>query len=192
MSNTRGGGLFADRPGEDGLPLDAAPYDAIGHRAVWSDDMRHRFILWRDWGPKCLRNFVQVIGLNPSTATEEENDPTLRRVIAFAKREGAAGLVMTNRFSFRSTNPNALYEMLAEQHRLKENDRFLRDVAKYARLRIAAWGTHGDCLGRAAAVVKMMEQDGRALHCLGRNKDGSPRHPLYVPANQRLELFLET
>lgn len=191
MTNKANAGLFIERPGDDGLPEDSAPFEAIGYRAVWSDDMQHRFILWRDWGPKCLRNFVQVIGLNPSTANETENDPTLRRVIAFAKREGAAGLVMTNLFSFRSTNPNALYSMPAGEHRLGENDGYLREAAKYARLRIAAWGTHGDYLGRADAVIKLMRDDGRALHCLGTNNDGSPRHPLYVPANQQLEIFKE-
>ena len=186
------GGLFDDRPGEDGLPQDAAAFHRIGHRAIWSDDKRHRFILWRDWGPQPLRNFVQIIGLNPSTADETENDPTLRRVITFAKRMGYGGLVMTNLFSYRSTDPEALYDLPDADLLPPANDEFLRDVARYARRVIAAWGTHGNYKGRGEQVAEMLANDGVPLLCLGndkdqgRNKDRTPKHPLYLPGDAEL------
>lgn len=179
-------GLFAlnDRPGEDCAAENPEAFDRIGHRAVWSDDTRHRFILWRDWGPRCLENFVQFIGLNPSTANETENDPTLRRVIGFAKGLGAAGVVMTNIFSLRSTNPRALYD--CTDHRLADNDSFLRDVAKFARVTICAWGCHGGLLRRGEQVAEMLRDDGRRLWCYGKTGNGQPKHPLYLPADSLL------
>ena len=76
-----------------------------------------------------------VIGLNPSSANETVNDPTLRRVIALGKRLGMFGVVMTNLFSFRSTLPDALYDIPEEEHRLAVNNEWLLDVAKWAKVR---------------------------------------------------------
>lgn len=183
------GGLFHDSPGEDGLPEDAEPFERLGHRAVWSDDFKHRYILWRDWQPKVLRRYLQVIGLNPSTANETDNDPTLRRVIALGKRLGMFGVVMTNLFSFRSTDPAGLKSVPPDGHRIEDNNEFLLDAAKWAKVRVAAWGTHGSYLGRGPQVAKMLADAGYPLHCLGRNADGSPKHPLYLPDKAQLEPY---
>jgi hypothetical protein len=61
----------------------------------------HRYTLWRIWDHMFCTDYVQFIGLNPSTADESQDDPTVRRCIDFAKRWGAGALCMTNIFAFR-------------------------------------------------------------------------------------------
>jgi hypothetical protein len=79
-------------------------FDEAG--AAFSEDRRHRYELWRIWDRK-VRKMV-VIGLNPSTADETKNDPTIRRCINFAQRERCGGLVMLNLFGFRATDPKVM------------------------------------------------------------------------------------
>ena len=49
--------------------------DAVSE-AVYSDCERYRYLLTRVWGPGPKALFVM---LNPSTATEVQNDPTVER-----------------------------------------------------------------------------------------------------------------
>lgn len=44
--------------------------------AIFSDDRKYRFALFRMWDLKAPN--VMFIGLNPSTANEHDNDPTIR------------------------------------------------------------------------------------------------------------------
>ena len=115
------------------------------------------------------------IGLNPSTADETQDDPTIRRCIAFAKAWGYSALCMTNIFAFRATDPK---DMKAEEFPIggHENDLSLHSLSESAGIVIAAWGVHGTHLDRNADVMKLIPN----LHCLGTTKDGHPRHPLYL------------
>ena len=70
--------------------------------AVISHCKRYRYRLARHWGAGSALPFVM---LNPSTADADNDDPTIRRCIAFAKREGAGGIVVANLFAFRATSP---------------------------------------------------------------------------------------
>lgn len=49
--------------------------------AQFSDCRMYRYALWRVWaqGDGC----ITFIGLNPSTADENKDDPTIRRCIGF-------------------------------------------------------------------------------------------------------------
>ena len=137
---------------------------------------RYRYALWRRWG---AGPNVMFVGLNPSTAEEEIDDPTIRRCITFARTWGYGGLCMTNLFAYRSTQPA---EMLAQVDPVGPyNDNYLVQLASEARLVVAAWGTHGQHRGRHNAVRKMLS----GLHYLRLTKDGHPSHPLYLPANLR-------
>lgn len=75
--------------------------------AILSEDRKYRYILSRTWDE--TKPTVLFIGLNPSTADENEDDPTIRRCIIFAKSWGYGGLIMANLFAFRTTNPQGLY-----------------------------------------------------------------------------------
>jgi hypothetical protein len=55
---------------------------------------------------------------------------------------------------------------------------------------VACWGVHGSYRDRAARVVERIEFfDAPPLKCLGRNKDGTPKHPLYLRKDTKLEDF---
>jgi hypothetical protein len=147
--------------------------------AMFSPCRTHRYVLYRDWlAGRDLRRLM-VIGLNPSTADEFANDPTVTRCCNFAKGWGFSGLVMTNLFSYRATDPACI--KAAAHPTDTENDRWLLQEAAAAGLVIAAWGVHGSHLDRAAQLTSMLRNAGIELHCLGTTKAGDPRHPLYMP-----------
>lgn len=142
--------------------------------AEFSPCRLYRYALWRIWDPAA--GTVNFIGLNPSTADEQVDDPTIRRCIGFARDWGYGGLVMTNLSAFRATKP-AVMKTAAEPVG-RDNDSWLMRVAAEARVVVAAWGNDGAYLGRDHQVRRLMP----SLHCLDLTKRGRPRHPLYLPA----------
>ena len=141
--------------------------------AVFSPCRTYRYLLWRWW--EIPRGYVMFVGLNPSTADESIDDPTIRRCIGFAKAWGYGGLCMANLFAFRATQPAAM--KAAHDPVGPDNDHALRESAERAGLLVAAWGVHGAHQDRAAAVMAMLP----GIHCLRLTKDGHPGHPLYLP-----------
>lgn len=143
-------------------------------------NQEYRYTLWRIWDDSLP--FVQWIGLNPSTADEHKDDPTIRKCMGFARRWGYGAICMTNLFAWRDTKPEnmkAAVEPIGEQ-----NDEYLLNVAACARLRVAAWGNHGVHLGRSQAVRGLIPR----LRVLRLNKaTGEPQHPLYVPYEQEFQ-----
>lgn len=135
--------------------------------------------------PLVGERLIMWIGLNPSTADENTLDPTLRRIRAFTLRERGTAFVMTNLFAWRDTDPKNM--MAATNPVGPENDATLLNFAAKSDLIICAWGGGGEHLGRAASVMEMLE--GWNASCLGKNADGSPRHPLYLAANTPLVPF---
>lgn len=138
-----------------------------------------RYELWRIWGGG--GRWLNVIGLNPSTADENVDDPTIRRCIGFAKTWGYDGLRMTNLFAFRSTDPRGLP---ASWHQAvgPENDHLLRRTAEDSALVLAAWGVHGRLHNRGSQVLGMLWNKGINVQAFGFTKDGFPKHPLYLAA----------
>lgn len=133
----------------------------------------YRYSLSRRWGPGA---YAMFIGLNPSTADETQDDPTIRRCIGFARAWGYDALCMTNLFAYRATDPREMKRQADPVGR--DNDAALQELASGAGVVVAAWGAHGAHLGRDAAVRKMLPR----LHYLRLTKDGHPGHPLYLPA----------
>ena len=142
--------------------------------AAFSPCRRYRYALCRQWDN--TKPTVLFIGLNPSTADEENDDPTLVRCINFAKSWGSGGVCMANLFAYRATKPK---DLLARKRVIgKDNNDWLLDLAKDADKVIAAWGNDGRYLSRSTQVKKLIEP----LHCLKLNKSGEPAHPLYLKA----------
>lgn len=124
--------------------------------------------------------------LNPSTADENELDPTLRRCFAFTKAWGGTQMLVGNIFSIVSPDPRVLLTDMNPVGLLCDEN--LLAMADYACGRVVVgWGAFSEAKDRAAEVVRLLERDGRfPVHCLGVNKDGSPKHPLYLKSSTPL------
>jgi len=154
--------------------------------------MSHRYTLHRSWiGNGGVVNFIM---LNPSTADEVADDATIRRCVGFAKRWGYSGLVVTNLFAYRATQPSDLKALLHTNGGWREavgeeNTSHLDREAKYAHLVVLAWGDNCEmCPSRAVDVMKML--DYRYLYCIRRTKRGNPVHPVREPYTDAPELYL--
>lgn len=149
---------------------------------VFSECRTYRYTLWRKLDndlyskPAGVCNFLM---LNPSTADESQDDPTVRRCIGFAQAWGYAELVVTNIFAFRATDPRT---MLAREDPVgPDNDRWILETAKEASIVVAAWGTHGSHRGRSTAVRNMLKMIDVPLMRLKKIAGDQPSHPLYLP-----------
>ncbi len=141
--------------------------------ALFSDNRKYRYTLWRIWDSKS--GYAMFVGLNPSTANETEDDPTVRRCIGFTKLWGYGALCMTNLFAYRATSPKDMQR--ADSPIGSANDYFLKNIAVSASIVIAAWGTRGGFLQRDKAVISLIPNK----HVLRLTKGGYPAHPLYLP-----------
>ncbi|MCO8143867.1 DUF1643 domain-containing protein [Rhodovulum tesquicola] len=153
--------------------------------AVYSPCETYRYLLTRIWdpaGPKAL--FVM---LNPSTATELQNDPTVERCERRARALGFGAFRVTNIFAFRATDPRVM--RAAADPIGPANDAAIRDSAPWADRIVCAWGSHGAHLDRGRAVERLLRATGRPLFHLGLTRDGQPKHPLYIGYAQQPELW---
>jgi hypothetical protein len=146
-------------------------------QAHFSPDRRYRYWLKIVDGDIYPERLVMFIGLNPSTADEREDDPTIRRCRSFARSWGYNGIIMANLFAFRATDPR---QMMADPEPIgpeNETSMFFRLSAQCAAPNpIACWGNKGGHLNRANYITGIVQMD-----CLRFNTDGSPCHPLYLP-----------
>jgi hypothetical protein len=143
--------------------------------AVYSDCERYRYLLTRTWsdGPKAL--FVM---LNPSTATEVQNDPTVERCERRARSLGYGSFRVTNIFAFRATDPKV---MRAQPDPVGPgNDAAILDSVGWADRVVCAWGNHGLHLDRGKTVERLLRATGTPLFQFGLTGQGQPKHPLYV------------
>jgi hypothetical protein len=151
--------------------------------AVFDKARLYRYRLTRTWGDGPT---LVVVMLNPSTADAFRNDPTITRVIDFAKREGYGGIVVVNLFAWRATKPAELRRPGIAPVGVFNDAFILQECTQPDRAVLAAWGANGTLNGRAAAVVAALGQAGKPLVCLGLTKDGHPSHPLYLLADAPL------
>lgn len=121
------------------------------------------------------QSYAMFVGLNPSTADEVANDPTIRRCVDYAKRWGYGALCMVNLFAYRTAEPDVMKAHAAPIG--DENDRWLMELAKDAGVIVAAWGVDGTHLNRDKEVKRLLAGK---LSCLVKTKDGHPGHPLYL------------
>ncbi len=148
--------------------------------AEFSEDREYRYVLWRTWDKGA--NHVTFIGLNPSTADETEDDPTIRRCIGFAKSWGFGGINMVNLFAFRATSPK---EMIAESCPIGiENDGYLQMYLEKHGPNVACWGNHGKHLDRGFDVICLLGK--KNLSVFGLTSKGQPKHPLYLKKDSKL------
>lgn len=149
--------------------------------AVYSECEGYRYALTRTWDDTAPR--LLYVMLNPSKATEAQNDPTIERCERRARALGYGAFRAANIFAWRETDPARLRRVAAPVG--PQNDAILTQSARdWLRgpddMLICGWGVHGQHLGRGAEVAALFGATGRPLHCFGTTKAGDPRHPLYI------------
>lgn len=157
--------------------------------AVFSSCEQYRYVLYRHWGDKpvfhrlATPDVLPFIGLNPSTATATEDDPTVSRCINFAKRNGFQGMYMLNLFAYRATIPG---EMKMQMDPVgPDNNTAIMDILKSSLHVVLAWGNHGSHLGRSNEMKELLNQAIwlENIWCFGVTNQDEPIHPLYQPSN---------
>lgn len=146
--------------------------------AVLSDNGLYRYRLSRTWGDGERMAWVM---LNPSTADASVDDPTIRRCMGFARREGYDGIEVVNLFAYRATEPSDVYDAAQAGIDVEGPDNRLHWDAVLGDhgvgMVVAAWGAN-----IVAALLRspLSEWYTGGWFCLGTTKSGAPRHPLYV------------
>ena len=147
--------------------------------AEFSECRKYRYALWRVWDES--KPLVMFIGLNPSTANEVDNDPTIRSVGRIAKANGYGGFYMMNCWAYVATKPeNLVIDRLSYQY----NNDWLNIISGKCKDVVFAWGSFAIVAekGRDKELAEMFP-NAKALFI---NKNGSPKHPLYCKSDTQL------
>ncbi len=147
----------------------------IKKSAIISEDKTYRYVLSRtlnDTLPK-----VAFVGLNPSTADEEVDDPTIEKCIKYCKSWGYGGFYMVNLFALRSTDRSQIYNK--KDPIGSQNDFHLKEVFSKVDKVICTWGNDGVFKERNKEVLQLISNP----FCLQINVTGEPSHPLYLKGN---------
>ncbi|WP_066071672.1 DUF1643 domain-containing protein [Neobacillus soli] len=155
--------------------------------AIIDKNEEYRYSLWRIWNEKLPR--ITFVMLNPSTADDREDDPTLRRCIKFAMGWGYGSLEVVNLFAYRSTDPKLLLSV-CDPIGEKNNEYISKALSRSDKV-ILAWGTKGSLLDRDKEVLELIKEINTPLYALELTREGYPRHPLYVKSNKVPEPFFK-
>ena len=151
--------------------------------AVFSDCEAYRYLLTRVWDPTGKR--ALFVMLNPSTADEFRNDPTVERCERRARALGFGAFRVTNIFAFRATDPKVM-RAAADPVGPGNNAAIDESARDWADAIVCAWGNHGQHLQRGAEVRRLLAATGQPLHHLGLTGAQEPKHPLYISYSQAL------
>ena len=159
--------------------------------ALFSPCGRYRWWLQRRWDPAMPT--LLFIGLNPSRADGERDDPTLRRLMGFARAWGYGGLEVLNLFARVASSPAVLRRSADPVG--SENDRWLEQRLRALQTGPAGgaiwlgWGNGGVWRGRDQQVLALLATASASAACpwlaLGLTAAAQPRHPLYVAGDAR-------
>jgi hypothetical protein len=170
-----------------GLPIETPqePSRTVESSAFIDPSGLYRYWLKRRWGGGSLLPFVM---LNPSTADHWKDDPTIRLCMALARREQYGGIHVVNLYAYRATDPKALLTCADPVGPANDNNiaSALRGAWAVSLPVVAAWGANAkpDRVGQVLNLVPDVN-----WRCLGTNKGGSPKHPLFLPADTALVPF---
>jgi hypothetical protein len=157
--------------------------------ALFSDCGRYRPILWREWDGAPHSGYVLWIGMNPSTADGDVDDPTVRRECDFTAAWGYGSYRKCNVMDLRATHPRSLLTPGAAPISSVNLDMIV-DEAKGAQIIVLAFGSlHKKLAHHGSDVVKRLSQEGMNMKCLGLTANGSPKHPLYLRKDSELIKF---
>ena len=160
----------------------------VAERTIFNEDRTHHLTLFRHWGD--IDNFACGISMNPSGAAEDVSDPTVDGMCRRAREYwGVGAYYQLNVMSIRGTYSADLAK--AGLLNLPENDAWIRRIASKAHLVVVSWGNPGHKSGRGQAVENILREicDPAKVVCFGKNKNGSPVHPLYQRLDAPLQPF---
>ena len=157
--------------------------------ATLSDCGKYRYELMRGKAP-----YMTIIMLNPSTADSEKDDATIRKLLTLAAGNDYSGIRVYNAYAYRATDPVEIWALLQDQlaHVAvgPHNKHYLQRAFRQKDV-VLAWGNH---VGRewAFKIVRAARHPkyGCRLHCFGQNKNGSPKHPLYLKNDTKLQPYV--
>lgn len=154
----------------------------IQRSAEFDETGRYRYWLKREWDAE--RAAIALIMLNPSRADHCQDDPTLRRCLALAQQWQYGRLTVVNLFAYCTASPKILR---GAHHPIGDrNDEHILQACESADGILLAWGNWGSLHQRDRAVLTLLTPYRDRLYCLGLNRTGQPRHPLYVPRQTSL------
>tara|TARA_B100001057_G_scaffold324177_1_gene324379 strand:- start:4327 stop:4782 length:456 start_codon:yes stop_codon:yes gene_type:complete len=144
----------------------------VKREAFFSDDKKNRYLLRRVWDTE--KKKLLFIMLNPSQADSKKDDPTIRRLISFSKKWGYGGFSVCNLYSYITSHPKILYN--TPQIFDNKNKSFIKRQIKNSDCVIYAWGN-------TEVEPDWLKKIVKTCYCLGLNKNGTPKHPLYLNSN---------
>jgi len=156
-------------------------WDGSYRGAIFSQNRHYRYVLWRVWNP--TKPWLSYTGLNPSKANAMLDDPTVTVMMARGAREGFGAVWFTNLYGYVSSDPKILLLDLPDF--VGENDDYLEAVVGLTQRHLIGWGAFSAAARRSEAVLKIIPEP----YCLGVNKGGQPKHPLYVPYKEMMRPY---
>jgi len=168
------------------LPLEPG----VSGSAEFSECGGYRRLLTRRWGDDEDAPYALCIGMNPSLADAASDDPTTHRECRMTRSWGEKAYVKANVMDYRATHPD---DLLAPEVVPSSPDNLptILSAAERATRIVMCYGVLPKSLkGYAETVVDALRSAGHELWCLGRNGDGSPKHPLYLRSDTPLERFI--
>lgn len=146
--------------------------------AILSKNRKHRYLLSRIWDLK--NETILFIMLNPSSADENIDDPTTKKVISYSKKWGYGGLHVCNLYTYRTTSPKILFDIPKNKRGSNKNE--IKKYAKKCSKIVYAWGNK-------EKVPSWLNQMVPNPSFIELSKEGVPKHPLYLKSNLKLKSF---
>ena len=145
--------------------------------AEFSIDKKERYSLKREWDKS--KNKILYIMLNPSLADDKDDDPTIRRLINFTKKFNYGGFLVGNIFTTITPNPKELDKSKGMSD--KNFEELIKLINKVDQI-VYAWGSSIE----EPQLLKKLVLNPK---CFGKNLNGTPKHPLYLPSQTKLINF---
>ncbi len=145
--------------------------------AEFSIDKKERYSLKREWDKS--KNKILYIMLNPSLADDKNDDPTIRRLINFTKKFNYGGFLVGNIFTTITPNPKELDKSKGMSD--KNFEELIKLINKVDQI-VYAWGSSIE----EPQLLKKLVLNPK---CFGKNLNGTPKHPLYLPSQTKLINF---
>lgn len=151
-------------------------------------DKQKRFLLG-----KRGKSTLLAVGLNPSTADENELDPTSRNIETIAKLNGCDGWLIINLYPLRTSNPKKLPKRVNSKLTY-ENEKFIRNLIQNNGFNITkilfCWGNYLERRSylkkQSINILNLLENEKPNIYCLGKTRLGNPFHPSPMAINRFL------